>query len=157
MRAMVAALVASTMPLALSGCESFRLFNDYRAVESESVAEVPWPLLVEVPSAPPLGQFSEAVPDPARGIATEAELGLLGAEAAPRREAQGVPVLDETERAALQGQGETARARAESPLPSASSQPRPEPAQSEPILSESERSDLLSRAEAARERARQPE
>jgi hypothetical protein len=108
--------LAAACLLALPGCESFRLFQDYRAVESPEVADARWPRLVEVPEAPPPGAYGEGVPDPAEGVAVETELSAATASAGTRRGAAAREVLSAEERARL-GLRDAARAeRARRPL-----------------------------------------
>lgn len=87
--------------LALAGCDSFRLFNDYQAVESESVADTPWPRLVDVQDAPQPGVYTTDVPDPAEGVALQSQLSTAGAESEARRARASEPVLSAEDRAAL--------------------------------------------------------
>lgn len=94
---------AAVLVAGLSGCESFRLFNDYRTAESPSVEAAPYPRLIDVPQAPPKGQFSAAVPDPATGGRIESALGVETALATERRERVAAPVLTEAERIGLVG------------------------------------------------------
>ncbi|GMG80825.1 hypothetical protein LNKW23_00370 [Paralimibaculum aggregatum] len=93
--------VAAALVLALAGCESFRLFNEYQVVESPEVEATPWPLLVDVPPAPPPGTYTAAVPDPAGGIAVQTELSLASESAGPKAARLAPPVLSEAERKAL--------------------------------------------------------
>lgn len=94
-------LTGTVLALALAGCESFRLFNDYSVVESPEVEAAPYPRLVDVPEAPPPGQFNDAVPDPAEGVAVETQLEAAAARADRRRQAAARPVLTDTQRATL--------------------------------------------------------
>ncbi len=93
--------IAAVVVLLLPGCESFRLFNDYQAVESPEVATAEWPRLVDVPAAPPPGAFSPAVPDPALGVAVQSELSTAAADAESRRAGAAGPVIVADERAEL--------------------------------------------------------
>jgi hypothetical protein len=86
---------------ALAGCGSARLFGAYPVPETSSAAEAPWPRLVDTPAAPAMGTYSDAVPDPAEGIAATAQLGIVARDAAARAEALGAPVLTEAERRQL--------------------------------------------------------
>jgi len=70
-RALAAAMLAAAL---LSGCETFRVMNDYETAESPGVADSPWPRLVDVPAAPPPGSYTAAVPDPTTGEAVRAAL-----------------------------------------------------------------------------------
>jgi hypothetical protein len=87
--------------VALAGCGSARLFGAYPVAETPGAAEAPWPRLADTPAAPPKGTYSEAVPDPAVGIAAAAQLGIAARDAAARAEALGAPVLTEAERRRL--------------------------------------------------------
>ncbi|MGF1445595.1 MAG: hypothetical protein ACFBRM_05275 [Pikeienuella sp.] len=111
------AAIAAAAPLGLvfglGGCDSFRLFNDYEVVESPSVAEAPWPRLVEVPETPPPGTFTADIPDPVVGIAVETELSVGAAGAGTRVARVAPPVLTEPERATLLAREARARDEAE--------------------------------------------
>ncbi|MEM6422715.1 MAG: hypothetical protein AAF698_09010 [Pseudomonadota bacterium] len=87
--------------LVLSGCGTVGLFGLYDVPESEGVADTPYPRLVDVPEAPPPGSFTEAVPDPAQGVAVTVD--LTAAAQAQNAEAQRIdePVLSEDERGRL--------------------------------------------------------
>jgi hypothetical protein len=85
----------------LAGCGSAELFGAYPVAKSQSGAEAPWPRLVDTPTAPPKGEYSEAVPDPAAGVAATAQLGILARDATARAEALAEPVLSEAERRRL--------------------------------------------------------
>ncbi|MEO0623198.1 MAG: hypothetical protein AAF183_13320 [Pseudomonadota bacterium] len=93
-----AGLISAALVLGLGGCESFRLFNDYQAVESPEVETAEWPRLVDVPEAPPPGTYSAEVPDPVVGVAVDSELSAAAAEADAQRARASQPVLSETER-----------------------------------------------------------
>jgi len=85
----------------LAGCGSAQLFNANPAPESATATDPPWPRLVDTPKAPAKGSYSEAVPDPAAGVAASAQLGIAAGDAAARAEALGGPVLTEAERRRL--------------------------------------------------------
>ncbi len=85
-----AALVA--LVAGLSGCGSAALFTEYDIPERPEVAAAPWPKLIDTPSAPPVGTYTAAVPDPTEGIATQADLGAVGAEATARAARLAAPV-----------------------------------------------------------------
>jgi len=95
------AAVALIAAAALAGCDSVRLLNDYRVVESPDMAAQPWPRLVDVPAAPAPGSYSADVPDPAGGGTIAAVLSERAATAAARRERLAAPVLVPAERARL--------------------------------------------------------
>ena len=86
---------------ALGGCASASLFGADLVPESPGVAEAPWPVVVDTPSALPPGAYDASAPDPAVGIAATAVLGLIAVDAASRAEALGGPVLTEAERRRL--------------------------------------------------------
>jgi hypothetical protein len=87
--------------VSLAGCGSARLFSAYPAPESPEVADGPWPRLVDTPEAPAKGSYGPGVPDPAVGVATTVELGLVARDAAERAEVLNKPVLTEAERRRL--------------------------------------------------------
>jgi hypothetical protein len=87
--------------VSLAGCGSAKLFNAHPVEESPQTAEMPWPRLVDTPEAPPEGEYSAAVPDPAEGVATTAQLSIAAADAAARAEELSAPVLTEAERRRL--------------------------------------------------------
>ena len=88
---------AAFLLLPLAGCGSAKLFRSHQMPESPGVAEAPWPQLVDTPSAPPVGSYSDAVPDPARGAAAMAVLNQEAQDSAARAEALSAPVLSEAE------------------------------------------------------------
>lgn len=92
---------AAMLVLALAGCEPFRLFNDYETAQSDDVAEAPWPRLVDVPRAPPPGQFGPGVPDPTTGAVLRAALAERARRAAERRTRLEGAVIDEASRRVL--------------------------------------------------------
>ena len=89
----------------LSGCETFRVMNDYETAESPGVADAPWPRLVDVPAAPPPGSYTAAVPDPTTGEAVRAALAERTRRAEGRRAAAGAAALDEADRDRLDRRG----------------------------------------------------
>ena len=97
----VNALLALIVPLILGACGTVELFGRYDLPESESVAEAPWPRLVDVPAAPPVGTFTPAVPDPAVGVAASTDLTAAARASALRAEALNAPVLSPADRRAL--------------------------------------------------------
>ncbi|MBY8976281.1 hypothetical protein KHP62_10710 [Rhodobacteraceae bacterium NNCM2] len=78
-------------------CGTIELFGTYDAPESAEVAATPWPRLVDVPEAPEVGTYTDAVPDPAQGVALQADLDSVAGDAALRAEKLGQPVLDEAD------------------------------------------------------------
>lgn len=85
----------------LAGCGSARLFDAYPVADAATAKDAPWPRLVDTPEAPAKGAFSDAVPDPAEGIATTAQLGIVARDAAARAATLSEPVLTEAERRRL--------------------------------------------------------
>jgi hypothetical protein len=85
----------------LAGCGSAKLFGDHQISDSARASEMPWPRLVDTPQAPAKGTYSDAVPDPAAGVAVAAQLGIAANDAAVRAEALNEPVLTEAERRRL--------------------------------------------------------
>lgn len=73
-RQWTAQFVAACIVAALSGCGTVGLFGEYEVAESPDVEAAPYPQLVDVPDAPPVGVYTEAVPDPARGAAAQTDL-----------------------------------------------------------------------------------
>lgn len=86
---------------ALAGCGTVELFGKYDLPESPEVAAAPWPRLVDVPPAPPAGDYTAAVPDPAEGALAQTDLGAAAAGANARAAALSQPVIGEAERAAM--------------------------------------------------------
>jgi len=87
--------------MALGGCGTVELFGTYEAPESADVAAAPYPRLVDVPSAPPAGQFNADVPDPAEGTRTLEELGLAASLAEEHAARLSPGPISPEERAAL--------------------------------------------------------
>ena len=87
--------------VSLAGCGSAKLFSAHPVPESPGIADAPWPRLVDTPEAPAKGTYGPGVPDPAAGIATTVELGLVARDAAERAEVLAEPVLTEAERRRL--------------------------------------------------------
>jgi len=85
----------------LGGCGTVQLFGTYDLPEEPHVANAPWPRLVDTPAAPPAGSYSAAVPDPAKGAATQASLATEAAVAAVRAERIATPIMTDEERAEL--------------------------------------------------------
>ena len=95
---MVAAL---GLTVVLAGCGTVELFGQYDLPESPEVAAAPWPRLIDTPSAPPVGTYSAAVPDPAEGALAQGELGAVAAAARARAAELSQPVIGDAERAAM--------------------------------------------------------
>lgn len=84
--------------LALSGCGTAELFGRYDLPEDPAVESAPWPRLVDTPTAPPAGEYSAAVPDPAQGDAVHQQLATEAALAQLRARELAGPVIPEAER-----------------------------------------------------------
>lgn len=95
--------VALTVALAIGtgGCGTASLFVSYDIPESEEVAAAPWPRLADVPETPAPGVYTDAIPDPAVGVALETDLSGAAAEAEARAARISGPVLTEAERRRL--------------------------------------------------------
>jgi hypothetical protein len=96
-----AQFVAGAALIVLSGCGTVELFGEYDIPESPDVAAAPWPKLVEVPEAPPVGEYTENVPDPAQGVAVQADLSAIASSASARAAALAGPVIGEDERSEM--------------------------------------------------------
>ncbi|MEM7745465.1 MAG: hypothetical protein AAF409_17320 [Pseudomonadota bacterium] len=95
--------------LALAGCGTVELFGRYDLPEKPGTAEAPWPRLVDVPSAPPVGTYTAAVPDPAEGVAAQQDLSVQAIVADIRRRDAQEPVISDAERARLLRQAQLQR------------------------------------------------
>lgn len=94
-------IVCALVLASLGACGSASLFRSYEVPESADVEDAPWPRLVEVPPAPKVGEYSAAVPDPAKGVALELDFAEITDEATRRAETLSQPVLTEDQRAKL--------------------------------------------------------
>lgn len=97
--------------LTLTGCGTVDLFGRYSIPQSPDVADAPWPRLVDVPDAPPVGTYTADVPDPAAGTLLRADLGRVASRAGARADALSAPVIDPNARAAMQARARQARQR----------------------------------------------
>ena len=95
------ALAALVLPLMLANCGTVDLFGQYDLPESAEVSETEWPRLVDVPEAPPIGEYSDAAPDPAIGTALIVDLGSAASDASARAGALSAPVLSEADKRRL--------------------------------------------------------
>lgn len=109
LRQRTAQIVAPLAVLALAGCGTVDLFGEYDIPESPDVAAAPWPELVDIPEAPPVGTYTQDVPDPAIGVAAQADLGHAATAANSRAAALSGPVISEAERAAMLSRARKAR------------------------------------------------
>jgi hypothetical protein len=92
---------ACAVTLALSGCGTVGIFGQYDLPESPEVADAPWPRLVDTPSAPPLGEYTDAVPDPAKGARTQTDLSASALVAEIRARELSAPVISDAEKARM--------------------------------------------------------
>ncbi len=92
---------ACLMVLALSACGTIGVFGQYDLQESPEVAAAPWPRLVDTPSAPPPGEFSEATPDPAKGARAQTDLSATAIVSEIRARELAAPVISEEEKARM--------------------------------------------------------
>lgn len=76
--------LVAAMGVGLSGCGTVDLFGQYDIPESTDVAAAPWPRLVDVPEAPPVGEYTDAVPNPVEGAMAQADLGAASTAASAR-------------------------------------------------------------------------
>ncbi|MEO0958455.1 MAG: hypothetical protein AAFY66_08355 [Pseudomonadota bacterium] len=97
----LAAIATVGLVMMLSSCGTVGLFGEYDVPESPETAEAPWPRLVDVPGAPPVGAYSAAVPDPARGVALQVELNAAAAEQNAAARVLDEPVLSDADRRKL--------------------------------------------------------
>lgn len=95
--------------LLIGGCGTTELFDVYDVPEAPGTAEAPWPRLVDTPAPPEPGVYTEAVPDPAEGVAVEVALGEATRQATSRATTLGAEVVDEE---ALRARARAAEARA---------------------------------------------
>lgn len=84
--------------LALAGCGTVEIFGRYDLPEDPAVEATPYPRLVDTPTAPAAGQYTDAVPDPERGRAVERDLAAEAAVASVRAQVLAGPVIDPAER-----------------------------------------------------------
>ena len=101
--------VAGAVLIALSGCGTVELFGEYDIPESADVAAAPWPKLVDVPEAPPVGEYTDNVPDPAQGVLVQADLSAIAASASARAAELSRPVIGNAERAEMLARASRAR------------------------------------------------
>ena len=88
--------------LVLAGCGMAGPFAELDLPEGPGVAAAPWPRLVDVPAAPPVGTYTPAVPDPAIGKQVVENLSVEAAIARARAETLNEPVIAPENRAAME-------------------------------------------------------
>ena len=84
--------------LALAGCGTVDLFGQYDLPEDPAVESTPYPRLVDTPTAPAVGEYTAAVPDPERGKAISQQLAAEAAVAELRARELSRPVIEPAER-----------------------------------------------------------
>ena len=87
--------------LALAGCGTVEVFGQYDLKEGPTVADAPWPRLVDTPVTPEKGTYTAAVPDPKSGEARRTELSDAAADAAARAAALSGPVISDDDKATI--------------------------------------------------------
>ena len=87
--------------LLLAGCGTVEVFGKYDLPEDPSVESTPYPRLVDTPTAPAVGEYSAAVPDPERGAGVTRDLTTEAALASVRARELSAPILSDAERNAL--------------------------------------------------------
>ncbi|MEM7547402.1 MAG: hypothetical protein AAF367_17875 [Pseudomonadota bacterium] len=80
----------ATAPLV--ACSDAEIFDRVAGPRSEVTTTADWPKLAEVETPPPPGTYTEAMPDPAIGDATQIELSVAAESADIRRKAVEGPV-----------------------------------------------------------------
>lgn len=88
--------------LGVAGCGTVEVFGQYDLPESDGVEAAPWPRLVDVPAAPPVGTYTADVPDPAGGAAAQRDLAAAAVVADIRRQQVSEPVISDDERRELE-------------------------------------------------------
>lgn len=88
--------------LGVSACGTVELFGQYDLPESPGVEEAPWPRLVDVPAAPPVGTYTADVPNPEQGAVAQRDLAAASVVAEIRRQELSQPVISDAERARMQ-------------------------------------------------------
>lgn len=121
---------------ALAGCGTVGLFGEYEVAESPEVETTPYPRLVDVPDAPPVGEYTEAVPDPTGGAAAQTDLAAAATVADVR--AASLARVDPAANARAAAADAVAAANARAARLAA------------PVISDSEREAMLARAKRGR-------
>lgn len=80
------------LALLTTACGDPEIFDRVAAPESPGVAEAPYPKLSDTPPVPPIGVYTAAAPDPAKGDATLIELASEAETSETRRRAVAGPV-----------------------------------------------------------------
>ena len=88
--------------MVLAGCGTVELFGRYDLPEGADVEAAPYPRLIDVPTAPQRGTYTAAVPDPAEGARTQADLSAAAAVAENVADDLSGPVISDAEKARLQ-------------------------------------------------------
>ena len=155
--------VAALSLSALWGCGGIGgPFGEYDIPESPEVAAAPYPRLVDVPAAPPPGEYAPGIPDPAQGAQTFSDLATEAAVADVLASRVAGPVVRQDQQLAAAQRRADARAEAlsgpvvEGAAPGPASPASVERAReraaalSAPVISKAEREAMLARARAPR-------
>jgi hypothetical protein len=102
-------VAAIGVTLALGGCGTVELFGQYDLEEAPGTAEAPYPRLIDTPDAPPVGTYTEAVPDPATGGAILQSLTTEALVSDVRARQLAKPVIPADELAAMLRNADDAR------------------------------------------------
>ncbi|MEM7061179.1 MAG: hypothetical protein AAF557_26675 [Pseudomonadota bacterium] len=94
-------VAALALVATVSACGTVEIFSTYDLPESETVADAPWPRLVDTPTAPPPGEFSAQVPDPAVGERIQVDMAAAAVAAEARAKALAGPVIPAADRARI--------------------------------------------------------
>jgi hypothetical protein len=76
----------------LVACTDAEIFDRVAGPQSAANAKAAWPRLEAVPATPPLGVYTDALPDPAKGEAVQIELSVAAENAEIRRKSVEGPV-----------------------------------------------------------------
>ena len=85
----------------LTSCGTIEIFGKYDLPEGEGVAEAPWPRLADTPTAPPVGEYSAEVPDPADGTRIHVDMAAAAVAAEAKARALQGPVISEADQARI--------------------------------------------------------
>ena len=95
------AMIKMALVCAVASCGTVELFGRYDLPEGAEVEAAPYPRLIDVPAAPARGSYTAAVPDPAEGARTQADLASAAVQAERRAKTLAGPVIPPDERAAM--------------------------------------------------------
>ena len=94
-------VAALAMVATLSACGTVEIFGKYDLPEGEDVADAPWPKLSDTPSAPPQGEYTAEVPDPAEGTRIHVNMAAAAVAAEAKAKALAGPVIPPADRARI--------------------------------------------------------